>query len=1067
MYIKLVHCFLFFFAFFKLHAQSSPSSILGLKTWLAADSAVVLSGGTVQQWSDISGNGNHFVSPSSGFNPFKTSSNSLNYKPYINFDGTDKLESVNSFVISDATIIILSTQNSGDGSFGRLIDHGYDIGFWIGNGGANTIGGGFKEVTAPYGNYQSLTINTPCIVTLKRIGATTSYFKNNVPFSTATRTTFSSVTSSNKITLGSNINGGDFGKKNIYEVLIYDRALSNSEMATIYDYLKLKYGQVLNLGSDITGLSLCPLTLTAPAGFTNLLWSSGETSSTISIANSGQYWLQATDSLGFVFKDTIQINYPVIQSPQTTSICTGSSVVWNTNLSSPFTFLWSTGATTPAINISTPGNYWVQVTDSLGCTRNSDTLAFTMDNYANTATLGNDTSLCSGNTIGLKIGAAQTASYLWQNGATTATIPITSSGTYSVQATNINGCIVYDTIVVTVSGTAPTALFVAPNACQQTNVSFTNQSIGVAGDPVVSWSWSFGDGATSILQNPTHSYVNSGNYAVQIDVLSAGGCGASFTDSIKIHKKPVATFGTFGFCSDSTTNFVDMTIFGDTSLAAFAWDFGQPGLGTLNNSNVQNPTRNFPNSGIFPISYSVTDNHGCVDDTLVQLTIFKTPEPSFTVTEVCEGQTMSFLNTSVYDTNSVMSWNFGDGTSSGMLNPMKTYTGIGDRIVQLTVSTPNGCIGTIKTPITVHPFPVASMNIGGKCIGTYVQLSNTSTIVLDSISSVFWVINQNDTISGNTAQFFIPNVNQQQAVIHVTSNFGCKSSQSQFITATQTLNADFTMNSPIVATGTTTVFQNTTVGGNTYNWNFGDGNSSVEMSPSHMYSTALNDSSIAVTLIAESSSGCLDTLIRTINLKSSRLDLEIGNVFYQPDGKFAVIGVELKNKGTVVIQSADLLLSTEKGLQFKETWLGPIQPNEKIIYVFQSKPIYQVSYEDNLQGFYCVDAQTVLPNIDELDLTNNRFCKAIEGKSAILMTVYPNPIIQDMEINLLISEKAEVELGLYDMNGRRIQQIFNNDTFEKGLFNYQISMSNVESGTYFLRMISNGEITLQRIAVVH
>jgi PKD repeat protein len=1067
LYLKIVQLGLFLFIAFNSIAQSNPSSVSGLTVWLAADSTMVLSGSSVQQWSDISGNNNHFNSPNIGFNPTIFNSSTLNGKPYLNFDGTDKLESINSFSLSNTTIFIVSSQNTGDLSFGRLLDHGYDIGFWIGNGGSNTIGGGFKEASAPYGNFELLPVNTPCIISYNRNGAVTNYLKNTIPFSIPSRTTAGTATNFNKIILGASTVGGDFGRKNVFEVIIYNRSLTSAEMNVVNNYLKTKYAQSLSLGPDITSPNLCASTLTAPIGFTNLLWSTGETSSTISVNTSGEYWLQGTDVLGFVSRDSIQVNYPNIQGPSTSGICPGSSINWSTNLTSPYTFLWNTGATTPSLNISIPGNYWVQVTDSMGCSLTSDTLTFTIDDYANTATLGNDTSLCSGNTIGLQVGASSTVSYLWQNGATTPTIPILTSGTYSLQATNINGCLVYDTIIVTISGIAPNALFSAGSSCQLSALSFVNQSVGSVGDPVTNWSWDFGDGQSSSIENPSNIYLNEGVYPVQLNILSAGGCGASYSQNITVFKNPTVNFQVLGTCTGLATDFFDLTAVGDTSLSSFLWNFGQPSLGAANTSSLQNPSLIFQNGGLFPITLTVTDHNGCIDDSLVQFQMNQSPVASFTFNEVCTGQTINFVNTSSFDPSSSLLWNFGDGTTSTGLNPSKTYIGFGNRNVSLQISSTNGCANTFSQNLVVHPFPNPSMLIGPKCIGTYVQLTDQSTINLGSIDSVYWVFNQNDTMYGNTAKFLIPDGNQQQIQIFVKSDFSCQSTLSQFFTASQPLEANFNLSTPIVVTGSPILFQNTSIGGQIFDWNFGDGNTSSLSSPSHTFNTALNDSIISVTLIAQTTSGCVDTVIRTIELQTSQLDLEIGNLFFQPNNKFAIIGVELINNGTVGITEADLKLYSENGLQFQEKWIGSLQPNEKTVYVLKTQPYYNPIEDDNLQSFYCVEGSVTKPNETETDITNNRYCISIEGKSTILMTVYPNPVIADFKLNLLISEKSLVRIDLLDASGREIQRIFNNDTFEKGLYEYEISTSAIEAGVYFIRLISNEQVTLQRILIAH
>ncbi|MEZ5013491.1 MAG: GEVED domain-containing protein [Chitinophagales bacterium] len=111
------------------------------------------------------------------------------------------------------------------------------------------------------------------------------------------------------------------------------------------------------------------------------------------------------------------------------------------------------------------------------------------------------------------------STYLWSTGATTQTISVTTSGTYSVTITNpTTGCTATDNITITVNYT-PSASFTY--TATGLTVSFTNTSTAGA-----SYSWSFGDGGTSTSESPSHAYATSGSYTVTLTVTN--GCGSDF-----------------------------------------------------------------------------------------------------------------------------------------------------------------------------------------------------------------------------------------------------------------------------------------------------------------------------------------------------------------------------------------------------------------------------------------------------------------------------------------------------------------------------------------------------------
>jgi hypothetical protein len=119
-------------------------------------------------------------------------------------------------------------------------------------------------------------------------------------------------------------------------------------------------------------------------------------------------------------------------------ICNSSlaSVLSVTNTTNAVSYLWSNGATTPTISVNAPGNYFVKVIFANGTTNISS--PFTVYDFATYAIINGSATFCTGASNMLT--AIGGTSYLWNNGATTASINVTSSGTYSVAISNANGC---------------------------------------------------------------------------------------------------------------------------------------------------------------------------------------------------------------------------------------------------------------------------------------------------------------------------------------------------------------------------------------------------------------------------------------------------------------------------------------------------------------------------------------------------------------------------------------------------------------------------------------------------
>jgi hypothetical protein len=122
-----------------------------------------------------------------------------------------------------------------------------------------------------------------------------------------------------------------------------------------------------------------------------------------------------------------------------TTFCAGGSVTLTSSAGT--SYLWSNGASTPSIIITTSGSYTVKVTNASGCQSAASTATIVTVNALPaipTITAGGPTTFCNGGNVLLTSSAG--TSYLWSNGATTQSINVTTAGSYTVQVTNANGC---------------------------------------------------------------------------------------------------------------------------------------------------------------------------------------------------------------------------------------------------------------------------------------------------------------------------------------------------------------------------------------------------------------------------------------------------------------------------------------------------------------------------------------------------------------------------------------------------------------------------------------------------
>ena len=218
--------------------------------------------------------------------------------------------------------------------------------------------------------------------------------------------------------------------------------------------------------------------------------------------------------------------------------------------------------------------------------------------------LGPDLDVC---TLPVNLDAAHVdninVQYLWSTTETTDNIDVNAPGTYSVMVYNTCDT-VYDTITVNLSSVTAGFTVSAAQGCVNDLFVFTNTSIA-AGSPA--YSWDFGDGNLSSLQDPTYNYPSEGTFTVTLTVTD-GACSDVFTQDITIHPDPVADFS---FSPDILTVENRDIQFNNQSTGAdsYIWFFGAA-FGT---SVENNPLFTFPEEAdmSYPITLQAFSAEGC------------------------------------------------------------------------------------------------------------------------------------------------------------------------------------------------------------------------------------------------------------------------------------------------------------------------------------------------------------------------------------------------------------------------------------------------------------------------
>lgn len=397
--------------------------------------------------------------------------------------------------------------------------------------------------------------------------------------------------------------------------------------------------------------------------------------------------------------------------------------------------------------------------------------------------------------------------------------------------------------------TAPTADFTATptSGYQPLNVQFTDLSSGA----VTSWYWSFGDGGTSTLQHPSHNYTQVGSFTVALTVTGPGGSDSKTRTSYinVVAGEPSADF-TASPLSGVAPLLVTFTNL-STNYSVSLWSFGD------NTSSSQtNPTHTYTQKGLYSVSLAVLGPGGSdTKNKADYIQVYAQVQAEFTYDKT-SGQvplTVQFTNQSTGDWTS-LSWDFGDGSSSNLVNPNHTYTNPGDYTVILTASGPGGVDSEQKNNLihVDYALPIADFtaDVTSGTAPLSVQFTNTST----NATSYLWEFGDGGTsaLASPSHTFTSPGT----YTVTLTANGPGGSDvekKANYIQVQGPLHATFSADVTSGNVPLTVHFTNLSSGEFTQvSWDFGDGGTSQEDNPIHVY---LNAGKYTVTLTITGSNG--------------------------------------------------------------------------------------------------------------------------------------------------------------------------------------------------------------------
>lgn len=487
---------------------------------------------------------------------------------------------------------------------------------------------------------------------------------------------------------------------------------------------------------------------------------------------------------------------------------------------------------------------------------------------------------------------------------------------------------------------------------------FYDKSVGDA----IKWNWAFGDGDSSELQNPMHTYINEGIYLVRLTIQTSEGCidtkyatlyyGDSLSCGAAFSWKEI--FSPIPHFLPTPLHIVQFEDNSYGQVNSWSWDFGDSTY-----SSEQNPVKYYYTNGPLNVSLGVLTEDSCTsvvekkiefNDSLPCKADFTwyylpgdvidlLPDSEFRIMPVeLPGYVIQFIDMSSGGIESWY-WDFGNGYFSDLANPIMWFND-GTYTISLTIKTASGCVETKITTIQVgnstgcnaefswnevHPDNSYRCKKSTDCITPY-YFVEFFPVSLDSSLTYHW-------------DFGDSNYSDEQFPVHeykfsgtytvcLTVNgdllSGCRNTVCKTISVGDSLvlpcNADFTLdteNVPCAKCGMCYCAQFIGISSpNTvdYSWDFGDGDTSFNQNPYHMYNWLPGENEFIVRLTIKTSDRCSDTIFKLYNPETNSLsDIKKNNISYEisihPNPADGDIFIELSNKsvtGPVTLTIIDL-----------------------------------------------------------------------------------------------------------------------------------------------------------------
>jgi gliding motility-associated-like protein len=353
-----------------------------------------------------------------------------------------------------------------------------------------------------------------------------------------------------------------------------------------------------------------------------------------------------------------------------------------------------------------------------------------------------------------------------------------------------------DSLGCTSSATQDVFIHALPNVsiAEQADLCENGSSVNLGGGSPFGGTY-FIDNTIQTVANP--SEIGFGSHTITYSFTDQFGCSSSNSTSLEIRGIPVPDIHFSSSCLNTAVSIHNLSTTPGSVVSSTVWNIDEIGtVTTLSPSNLL-----FETPGQHSVAATLESAYGCTQTWDSTITLWTLPVASFLTAEGCQNTAIEFINQSSVSVGTITQneW-FAEGNSIIEEDTLSySFSGWGDLVLTLVVTSENGCTDTTSNTVTVYPLPTATIEVANTCDQDVVNFASNAQIPVGGISTFDWSFgDEYDHINSENASVLFNGPSTYTAILSLESNMGCKSTFQKDVTVYPLPLPDFLIEDQVV-----------------------------------------------------------------------------------------------------------------------------------------------------------------------------------------------------------------------------------------------------------------------------